>query len=346
MPHEHEHSHDHAHGHAHGGSHAGHDHTAGANEKSLKIALALTFAFLLVEFIGGIVTESLALISDAAHMLTDVAALAIALVAIRIGKRSADHRRTFGYGRFEILAAAGNAMLLFGAAVFIVVEAYRRLRQPADIEPLGMLAIAVIGLLVNIASMKVLSSGRDDSLNVKGAYLEVWSDMLGSLGVIIGAGIIKLTGYAWVDSVVAILIGLWVLPRTWSLLKSSINILLEGVPEGIDLGAIRSTFLSVPGVLGIHDLHVWALTSGKVSLTAHIVNDESVDAERTILPSVRERLARDFGITHITVQCELTPCHQSQDDAAEHFKSTEHVLDHGERERQERARDAQARSTT
>lgn len=329
MPHDHNHDHSHEHSHEHGGGHAGHDHTAGANEHSLRIALALTFAFLLVEFIGGIVTESLALISDAAHMLTDVAALAIALVAIRIGKRSADERRTFGYGRFEILAAAVNAMLLFGAAVFIVIEAYRRLKQPPDIQPIGMLVIAVIGLLVNIASMKVLSSGRNESLNVKGAYLEVWSDMLGSLGVIIGAGIIKVTGYDWVDSVVAILIGLWVLPRTWSLLKSSVNILLEGVPEGVDLGAIRGAFLAVPGVLSIHDLHVWALTSGKVSLTAHIVNDENVDAERVILPSVRERLAKDFGITHITVQCELTPCHQADDDAAEHFKSAEHVLDRG-----------------
>ena len=320
MPHEHEHSHDHAHGHAHGGSHAGHDHTAGANEKSLKTALALTFAFLLVEFIGGIVTESLALISDAAHMLTDVAALAIAIVAIRVGRRSADDRRTFGYARFEILAAAVNALLLFAAAVFIVYEAWRRLKQPPDIQPLGMLGIAVIGLLVNLAAMKVLASGRNESLNVKGAYLEVWSDMLGSLGVILGAGIIKVTGRDWIDSVVAILIGLWVLPRTWSLLKSSVNILLEGVPEGIDLATVRATFLAVPGVLSIHDLHVWALTSGKVSLTAHLVNDESIDAEREILPRLRERLAHDFGITHVTVQCELTPCHQADEAAAEHFR--------------------------
>jgi cobalt-zinc-cadmium efflux system protein len=328
----HDHSHDHHHGHAHDhghGGHAGHDHTAGANERSLRIALGLTFAFLLVEFAGGLVTQSLALISDAAHMLTDVAALAIALMAIRVGKRSADERRTFGYARFEILAAALNALLLFGAAVFIVYEAYRRLQQPPDLQPLGMLAIAVIGLLVNIAAMKVLAAGRDESLNVKGAYLEVWSDMLGSLGVILGAVIIQLTGLEWVDSVVAILIGVWVLPRTWSLLKSTINILLEGVPEGMDLAAIRGTFLTVPGVLSIHDLHVWALTSGKVSLTAHVVTDARVDAEREILPRIRERLAHDFGITHITVQCELTPCHQADEAPAEHFRTPEQVL--GER---------------
>lgn len=318
------HAHAHRHQHGHGASHAGHDHTAGANERSLKIALGLTFAFLLVEFIGGIVTESLALISDAAHMLTDVAALAIALVAIRVGRRAADSRRTFGYARFEILAAAFNAMLLFGVAVFVVIEAYRRLKQPPDIQPVGMLAIAVIGLLVNIMSMKVLASGRDESLNVKGAYLEVWSDMLGSLGVILGALIIKFTGADWVDSVVAILIGLWVLPRTWVLLKSSLNILLEGVPDDIDLDAVRKTLLDAPGVRSIHDLHVWALTSGKVSLTAHVVNDPSVNTATSILPRIRQDLAEHFGITHVTVQCELEPCHQAEE-AAEHFRTAEQV---------------------
>jgi cobalt-zinc-cadmium efflux system protein len=317
--------HDHAHGHAHAGGAAGHDHTARANERSLRIALGLTSAFLLVEFVGGILTESLALISDAAHMLTDVAALAIALAAIRIGKRSADERRTFGYARFEILAAAVNAMLLFGAAVFIVYEAYRRLKQPPDIQPVGMLVIAFIGLAVNLAAMKVLVGGREGSLNVKGAYLEVWSDMLGSIGVILGAAIIKFTGYNWVDSVVAILIGLWVLPRSWSLLKSSINILLEGVPDDIELEGVRGALLAVPGVLSIHDLHVWALTSGKVSLTVHVVNDGQVVAERDVLPCILDKLAHDFGITHVTVQCELTPCHQADEEAAEHFRAPHQV---------------------
>lgn len=312
----------------HGHDHAGHDHTAGASEKSLKVALALTFAFLLVEFAGGIVTESLALISDAAHMLTDVAALAIALVAIRVGRRAADKRRTFGYARFEILAAAVNALLLFGAAVFIVYEAWRRLEQPPDIQPVSMLVIAVIGLVVNLASMKVLAGGREDSLNVKGAYLEVWSDMLGSLGVIVGAIVIKLTGLEWVDSVVAILIGLWVVPRTWTLLKATINILLEGVPDEIDIEEVRRRLLAVPGVRSIHDLHVWALTGGKVSLTVHVVNDESVDAERAILPVIRRQMAEKFGITHITVQCELEPCHQSDETSAEHFRPPEHLLQH------------------
>jgi len=311
------HAHDAHDGHHHHG-HAGHDHTAGANQRSLQIAFALTSVFFVVEIAGGIVTESLALISDAAHMLTDVAALAIALMAIRLSKRPADEKRTFGYHRFEILAAAFNALLLFGAAVYILYEAYLRLKRPPDIHSTGMLVIAVIGLAVNLASMKVLQAGRDSSLNVKGAYLEVWADMIGSVGVILGAIVLKATGWAWVDSVVAILIGLWVVPRTWSLLKSSIHILLEGVPEDIEMDEVRSSLLAVPGVVSLHDLHVWSVTSGKSTLTVHLVTRPDIDAATDILPRVRERLAGRFGIHHITVQCELEPCHQT--DETDHFK--------------------------
>jgi cobalt-zinc-cadmium efflux system protein len=329
--HGHAHDHGHAHAHEHGHGHAGHDHTAGASEKSLRIALALTASFLLVEFIGGIVTESLALISDAAHMLTDVLALVIALVAIRMARRKADSRRTFGYARFEILAAAFNAMLLFGVAVFIVYEAWRRLSQPPDLEPTGMLAIAVLGLVVNLISMKVLSSGRDESLNVKGAYLEVWSDMLGSLGVIIGAVLIRFTGLDWIDSAVAILIGVWVVPRTWTLLKSSVNILLEGVPEEIELADVRESILAVPGVRSLHDLHVWALSSGKVSLTVHVVCAHGSQPARDVLPQVQRMLAEKFGITHVTVQCEGEdePCHQADEELHEHFRSPEQAAAQG-----------------
>ncbi len=299
--------------------HAGHDHTAGANEKSLKIALALTTAFLIVEVVGGVLTKSLALISDAAHMFTDVAALAIALAAIRIAKRPADTKRTFGYHRFEILAAAFNAMLLFGVAVYILYEAYLRLRAPPEIQSTAMLVIAVVGLLVNLASMKVLASGQESSMNVKGAYLEVWADMIGSVGVIVGALVIKFTGWSWVDSLVAVGIGLWVVPRTWTLLKSSVNILLEGVPDDIDMPKVRDALLDVKGVQSLHDLHVWAVTSGKSTLTVHLVTSPEVSAETDVLPAVRAILAKDFGITHITVQCELEPCHQT--DEADHFKS-------------------------
>lgn len=304
----------------------GHDHShATGNERALRFALGLTATFLVVELVGGLLTKSLALISDAAHMFTDTAALAIALVAIQIAKRPADKARTFGYYRFEILAAAFNALLLFGVALYILYEAYQRLKSPPEIESTGMLVIAVVGLLVNLASMRILSGGKDQSLNIKGAYLEVWSDLLGSLGVIIGAVIIRLTGATWVDSMVAVLIGLWVLPRTWILLKSSLNILLEGVPEEIEIDKVESALLSIKGVKSIHDLHVWALTSGKVSLTVHLVNDALINAEREILPAIRDLLADQFGITHITVQCELTPCRQA--DPSAHFESAAHFLE-------------------
>lgn len=319
-----EHSHEHrsgeaAHGHDHEkGGHAGHDHTAGANEKSLKIALALTCAFFVVELAGGFIAHSLALLSDAAHMFTDTAALAIALMAIRIAKRPADSKRTFGYHRFEILAAAFNAMLLLVVAVYILWEAYLRLKAPPEIGSNLMLGIAIVGLVVNLLSMKVLQSGQDESLNVKGAYLEVWADMIGSIGVILGAVVIKFTGWAWVDSAVAILIGLWVVPRTVTLLKSSINILLEGVPEDIDLAKVKEALLSVPGVKSLHDLHVWSVTSGKTTLTVHLVMDPAANGETQVLPAVRARMAEDFSIRHITVQCEVTPCHQT--DETDHFK--------------------------
>lgn len=220
---------------------AGHDHAlpATTKERSLGWALVLTSAFLIAEVVGGVVLNSLALLSDAAHMFTDVAALAIALAAIRVGRRAVDDRRTFGYHRFEILAAAFNALLLFGVAAYILYEAWQRWSNPPAVQTTGVLVIAVLGTIVNLVSMRLLSSGKDSSLNVKGAYLEVWSDLLGSIGVIVGALVILFTGWNWVDTVIAVAIGLWVLPRTWILLRETLNILLEGVPDGIDLPQLR-----------------------------------------------------------------------------------------------------------
>lgn len=277
------------------------------HEGPLLIALILTATFLVVEVIGGIVTGSLALISDAAHMLTDTVALAIAIAAIRIAKRPTDAFRTFGYYRFEILAATFNAVLLFFVAIYILYEAYQRLFLPVQIQSMGMLIIATIGLAVNLVSMSLLTAGKDKSLNIKGAYLEVWSDMLGSVGVIIGAIIIRFTQLTWVDSAIAVLIGLWVLPRTWVLLKECINILLEGVPEGIDLKKLKKAMTETAGVLDIHELHVWAITNGKVSLTAHVVVDDSLDCE-SILISLRHLLMSKFEISHVTLQHENKSC--------------------------------------
>ena len=199
-----------------------HDHDHGAhqaNERSLWIVLVLTTVFMAAEVAGGLLTNSLALISDAAHMFTDAAALAIALAAIRIGKRAADHKRTFGYYRFEILAAAFNAVVLFLVAGYILYEAYQRFRSPPEIQPIGMLAIAAIGLAVNLVGMRILRGGAESSLNVKGAYLEVWADMLGSVGVLFAGAVIYYTVWTWLDAVVAVAIGLWVVPRTRTLLK-------------------------------------------------------------------------------------------------------------------------------
>lgn len=286
-----------------------HDHASGKSERALWIALGLTSSVLVAETVGGIVTGSLALISDAAHMLTDAAALAIALVAIRIGQRAADRKRSFGYYRFEILAAAFNALMLFGVAIYIVYEAYRRLGNPPEIQSTNMLAFAAVGLVANIISIRILRSGKDKSLNMKGAYLEVWSDLLGSAGVIAGALVIRYTGWAWVDSAVAVAIGIWVLPRTWTLLKASVNILLEGVPEEINIDNLSKVLSSVPGVVNFHDLHVWAITSGKISMTAHVVHLEEF-LPLSVLEQIRSTVFEQFGIAHITVQCELTPCQQ------------------------------------
>lgn len=279
------------------------------HERSLWIALILTTAFMVAEVIGGIVTGSLALISDAAHMFTDTAALAISLAAIQVAKRPVDARRTFGYHRFEILAATFNAVLLFGVAAYILYEAWRRLKEPQTVDSVPMLAIAVIGLIVNIISMRLLAAGKDTSLNVKGAYLEVWSDMLGSIGVIVGAVVIWFTGWNYIDSAIAVVIGLWVIPRTWMLLRESMNILLEGVPEGVDLPAIENALLGLEGVASIHDLHVWAISSGKTSLSVHLVSPTG-DLERISL-NASEALASRFEIHHVTVQIERRPCAQA-----------------------------------
>src|SRR5690349_15721561 len=244
---------------------AGHSHgtSSSTNEKRLWIVLGLTSAFLVAELLAAYITRSLALLSDAAHMFTDVAALAVSLMAIRIGRRAADRKRTFGYQRFEILAAAYNASVLFLVALYILYEAIERLRAPIAIPTTVMLVVAVLGLIVNLIGMHLLRGGSEHSLNMKGAYLEVWSDMLGSVGVIGAALLMKWTGYAWIDSVVAVGIGLWVLPRTWTLLKESVNVLLQGVPSNISLDKVESGIAGIAGVKAIHDLHVWSLTAGK-----------------------------------------------------------------------------------
>ena len=288
---------------------AGHDHSHGAHasSKQLAIALGLTTTFLVAELVGSFVFNSLALLSDAAHMFTDAAALAISLAAIKIGQRPADDARTFGYRRFEILAAAFNALLLFAVASYVLWEGVGRFFRPEPVGSTGMLIVASFGLVVNIIAMRLLVGGKDASLNVKGAYLEVWADMLGSLGVIVGAGVIKLTGWLWVDPVVGIGIGLWVLPRTWILLRDTMHILLEGVPSGMTLTDVRAEIAATQGVAGVHDLHLWSLSSDDSSLSVHVELAYGVDGEDVRL-QVATRLRERFKIEHATIQTEVEPC--------------------------------------
>ncbi|MBX5462235.1 MAG: cation transporter [Steroidobacteraceae bacterium] len=312
-PHRHAHGHvrgrspesprSHGRRHAHGLSGHAHDHGASQSRGRLLLALGLTSGILLVEAVASFLTGSLALLSDAAHMATDVAALGIALLAVQLGTRKADERRSYGYRRFEILAAALNAAGLFVVGAYILWEAIGRLRDPQPIATTGMLVVAAIGLLANAGAMLVLHKGRHQSLNVRGAYMEVMADFVGSVGVLVGALLIKWTGALWIDPVIAVLIALWVLPRGWSLLKSAMHVLLEGTPEGIDYRKVSESMLAVPGVSAIHDLHIWSLTSGVPLLTAH-VEITKVAHWCDTLDALKVMLAQEHHIDHVTIQIE------------------------------------------
>ncbi len=277
------------------------------HERPLWWALGLTGLFLLVEVAGAFYTNSLALLSDAAHMATDTLGLTIALVAVRLSRRPADARRTYGYVRLEALGAVANGALLFLVAIYILWEAVERFRQPQEIASVGMLLVAVFGLAVNLVAMRLLAAGSGESLNLKGAYLEVWSDMLGSVAVIIGALLIRWTGWKLIDPILAILIGLWVLPRTWILLREALNVLLEGVPKGIELGQVDAALRGHPGVVDVHDLHVWALASSTPALTAHVVMGSGQDPDR-LRRALGGLLHERFGIDHVTLQVEADHC--------------------------------------
>ena len=279
---------------------------AGRHQRALRTALLLTSVYLVAEVAGGLLTGSLALLADAGHMLTDVAGLGLALVAVHFGGREPTPERTYGYYRIEILAAAVNAVLLIGISAFILVEAYRRFRNPPEVASGWMLIVAVVGLGVNLLSMHVLKSGSADSLNLRGAYFEVISDMLGSAGVIIAAVVIRTTGWLAADPAVSAAIGLFILPRTWRLLSEAVGVLLEGTPRDVDLLVLRSSLSQVKGVSDVHDLHVWALTSGVNAMSVHVVAPDGDDRD-TVIARVRQ-CARERKIAHVTVQVETVGC--------------------------------------
>jgi cobalt-zinc-cadmium efflux system protein len=294
----------HAHGHEHAHDHA---HAHHANRGRLTAVLALTFLFLVVEVGAGLLTGSLALLADAGHMLTDVGGLVLALLATKLAERPASPRRTFGYHRAEVLAALTNAFLLIGVAGYILIEAWHRFSEPQAVPSGTVLVVATIGLLVNVVGALTLRAGAETSLNLKGAYNEVVADALSSVGVIVGAVVMGLTGWSRVDTFVAVAIALFVLPRTWGLLRETLHVLLEGTPREVDMKALRTAMEDVPGVKTVHDLHVWTLTSGVHALSAHaILQDGATHGQ--VLGELRTRVTTGFPITHMTVQLEERCC--------------------------------------
>lgn len=276
---------------------------AGRHARRLAWALALTGAFLVVEVAGGLWTGSLALLADAGHMLTDVGGLTLSLLAVWFAQRPPSPSNTYGYLRMEILAALANGVVLFAVAGGILYEAYRRLWAPPEILAGPMLVIAILGLGVNLLGMRLLRGGAQASLNLRGAYLEVLSDALGSLGVILAAVIIQTTGFTLVDPLMSAGIGLFILPRTWGLLRQAVHILMEGVPPHLDLRQIEEAMRGAHGVQTVHDLHVWTLTSGKEAMSAHVLVEDLADGQH-ILGDLQQLLRERFGIEHATLQLE------------------------------------------
>jgi len=307
--------HDNGRGHDHGGAHdhargGGHDHShvslsAGArNVGALRTAFVLLALFMVVEVVAGLAANSLALLSDAGHMLTDVVGIGMALAAIQLaGSGRAKPHRTFGLYRLEILAALANAVLLFGVALYVLWEAIERFRHPAEVISGTMFVVAVLGLAVNLVAFALLRRGAKESLNLEGAYLEVLSDTIGSVGVIVAAVVLRLTGWTWVDPVVGVGIGLFILPRTWRLAAKALRILVQAAPPHLDLEAVAADLAGIDQVVGVHDLHVWTLTSDMEVATAHLVVGTSAD-HHAVLDAARVVLAERHGIDHATLQVE------------------------------------------
>lgn len=314
-----------SHDHSHGPSLA----RAGARHRPrLLAAFVVISALFVVEAIAGFWTNSLALLSDAGHMFTDVLGLGMALAAIQLATRFGTNGKenekpvlsavpsasshTFGLYRLEILAAFVNALLLFLVAIWVLIEALRRLSDRPEVLTTEMLGVAVLGLLANLVAFALLREGSKESINVEGAYLEVLADLVGSVGVIVAAVAIKVVGWTWIDPVVAALIAVWILPRTWRLGSKAVRILLQAAPKHVDMIALTTKLGDLPGVVDVHDLHVWTLTSEMEAASAHLMITESTDAH-AVLDGARDLLADSFGIDHGTFQIEPEShlgCHQ------------------------------------
>jgi cation diffusion facilitator family transporter len=292
------------HGHAHGAV-AGTQ--AAADRRRLAVVLALTVLVLAAEVVGAVLSGSLALLADAGHMATDALGIGLALGAVSLAQRPARGRRTFGWQRAEILAAVANGLLLLGVAIYVLVEAIRRIGDPPEIDSGLMIGFAAGGLVVNLIGLALLHRGRERSLNVRGAYLEVLGDALGSAAVVVAGLVIVATSWAPADTVASLLIGCLVVPRAWHLLREALDVLLEAAPTGVDLEQVRAHMLEVDGVTGIHDLHAWTITSGLPVLSAHVVVAEEALAGGhggRVLDALCACLGDHFDVAHCTFQLE------------------------------------------
>lgn len=291
---------DHGHAHSHG---RGHSHGSG-NERAVFWGFLLTFAFMLAEVAGGLISGSLALIADAGHMLTDAAALGLAWLGFRIARRGPDERRSFGYARFEVLAGLANAVTLLAVVAWIAYEAIERLQQPQPILAGPMVLVATLGLLVNIGVFAMLMRADREHINIKGALLHVAGDLLGSIAAIVAAGVIYWTGWTPIDPLLSLLVGALIIRSAWSLLRHSLHILLEGAPQEIDVGHLKRDLAATgSGVVDVHHVHIWSLSSGKTLATLHVALEPGADSH-VALGDIKARLAERFGIAHATIQVE------------------------------------------
>ena len=284
--------------------HAHHAHARSASSRALAIVLGLVLVYVVAEVVGGILTNSLALLADAGHMLSDAAALGLSLFALWIARRPASPRHSYGFYRAEILAALVNGATLIAIAAFIFVEAVNRFRAPPPVEGRGVMLVAAGGLVVNLIGLWVLREGRKKSLNMQGAWLHVLTDALGSVGAILAGLAVWKLGWRIADPVISVAIGLLVIYSSWALLRDAVRVLMEGTPGHLDLEQIRSALLTVEGVQEVHDLHVWSISSGMVALSTHVAVN-GVRSGDEMLGACRELLHHRFGIEHSTIQVEL-----------------------------------------
>ncbi|MED5048663.1 cation diffusion facilitator family transporter [Bacillus siamensis] len=284
-----------------------HNHAGGSNKKVLLISFIVITGYMIIEAIGGFLTNSLALLSDAGHMLSDSISLMVALIAFKLAEKKASHNKTFGYKRFEILAAVINGVALILISLYIIYEAIKRFSHPPEVATTGMLIISIIGLAVNILVAWIMLNGGDtkNNLNIRGAYLHVISDMLGSVGAILAAVLIIFFGWGWADPLASVIVAVLVLRSGYHVTKDSIHVLMEGTPENIDVTDIIHTIEETEGIQHIHDLHIWSITSGLNALSCHAVVDDqlTISESESILRKIEHELG-DKGITHVTIQME------------------------------------------